>query len=671
MSGGAAAAAAAAAADPAHMSGEDIASLIEVFDPHMIKCFKGTSSEDAFNSNSLLTMLSDMMMLKDAAESKASGGVKMSRKNGDEKEDDGEDEDEDDDEDEGDKAKVTKQKSLLYTRRRSRMEQVVMYVVFGDMTMDLMSGKCSKEIDFMGFEHLFEYDCTKSVYVPLHDKYTTTLRRVSPQLWWLTMRNLHERRTLHSSRSTSTMAKLRVMDGSSIAAEPLVTLNPDSGWTLLLRRPQSSSPPPPPQVDPSLVNPESVAKVIMCSNLPWLASSPVVASGDGVVLAGGCLESMLLGVKPRDVDLFLVVGRRNHQVESEASVLKRGRDVVMDTITAIFDAHQTLDVLIFLKVSTHVTTITVRTAGSVGKSIIVYQIIHRVYASAAQVVAGFDIDSCRLFFDGRDLRAHDTAFRAWRNGWNLFDAHTLSTTAVIRYTKKYRAGLGILVVGMDDEDVASFKSKWPSIFEYVSPEYVFRVRFFKLRSRMLWIQKMMRSIFDISVPSLLLHTASEKLLEDVCVYDKCSPSDYDYTPWHLLHFKSLEDGGDDEEEEAGEEEEEKAGEEEEEAGEEEAVGDNLRRILFGCDVRGGPRSRRLYNNVRRHFRNDKVIVLDLAAVGDGKGYGKSKLFTGSFNPVKVDDLCAVSPELRSLLTTLDSIARQVMRLVEADVDLSL
>ena len=33
-----------------------------------------------------------------------------------------------------------------------------MYVVFGDMTMDLMSGKCSKEIDFMGFEHLFEYD---------------------------------------------------------------------------------------------------------------------------------------------------------------------------------------------------------------------------------------------------------------------------------------------------------------------------------------------------------------------------------------------------------------------------------------------------------------------------------------------------------------------------------
>jgi hypothetical protein len=533
------------------------------------------------------------------------------------------------------------------------MEQVVMYVVFGDMTMDLMSGKCSKEIDFMGFEHLFEYDCTKSVYVPLHDKYTTTLRRVSPQLWWLTMRNLHERRTLHSSRSTSTMAKLRVMDGSSIAAEPLVTLNPDSGWTLLLRRPQSSSPPPPPQVDPSLVNPESVAKVIMCSNLPWLASSPVVASGDGVVLAGGCLESMLLGVKPRDVDLFLVVGRRNHQVESEASVLKRGRDVVMDTITAIFDAHQTLDVLIFFKVSTHVTTITVRTAGSVGKSIIVYQIIHRVYASAAQVVAGFDIDSCRLFFDGRDLRAHDTAFRAWRNGWNLFDAHTLSTTAVIRYTKKYRAGLGILVVGMDDEDVASFKSKWPSIFEYVSP--------------FLNPQQMMRSILDISVPSLLLHTASEKLLEDVCVNDKCSPSDYDYTPWHLLHFKSLEDGGDDEEEEAGEE--------EEEAGEEEAVGDNLRRILFGCDVRGGPRSRRLYNNVRRHFRNDEVIVLDLAAVGDGKGYGKSKLFTGSFNPVKVDDLCAVSPELSFFLTTLDSIARQVMMLssevVEADVDLSL
>ena len=580
----------------------DIDHLIKVLNPHIIKCFKESFSENALNSNSLLSMLSETLT-NDDHDDHESNISKMRKTQGTMTTDDDDDD-------------------SSMTETNSRIEQVMMYILYGDISMDLMSGKCSKEIIFMGFEHLFDY--FKEAYTPFCDKYTTMLRLASPQLWWLTMQNMHERRTLYNRRSTATMAQLRVMDRDSFAMEPLIQLNPKSCWTQL--RP----PTPQSQVDPSLINHESVTKVIMCSNLPWAGINS--NSSGGVILAGGCLESMLLGVAPRDVDIFIVLGMyaaAGAEEEDTPMVLQQGNNLVAATMTAIFEAHQSRNCLIFVKVSTHVTTITVRSRRTSSAPLIVYQVIHRIYASAAQVVAGFDIDSCRLLFDGVNLRAHDTAFRAWRNGWNLFDTHTLSTTAIIRYTKKFFAGLGILVVGMNDNDVASFKSKWSSIFNYVPPETELISTFKTFCGRMLRHSNNRRMMcLDISVPSLILHTSLNNLL---ATYVNVETNMSDYGSWEMMddvfiehNFQQLY---------------------------------SIKRLFpkfssVSCTMM----PQHLYN-VRRHKNNIKLIMLQLS----GAEVRLDKLFTGSFNPVTVQNVYRETPELTIFLTKLANIVDTLNR----------
>ena len=168
------------------------------------------------------------------------------------------------------------------------------------------------------------------------------------------------------------------------------------------------------------------------TDFPWWS-----AGGDGAIIAGGYLEAILQGRDPRDVDIFVIV-RQRATIEEEQMAAK---DVCDDIVRAICKKHAQARMV----VKRHV--VDLRTPE------ITYQIILKAYFSDAHVVGGFDIDSCRLAYDGTCVKAHFTAMRAWRNGWNLFSPITLSTSAVHRYAKKYRQGMGIMLAGTDRRTV--------------------------------------------------------------------------------------------------------------------------------------------------------------------------------------------------------------------------
>ncbi|KAG2422442.1 hypothetical protein HXX76_016012 [Chlamydomonas incerta] len=177
--------------------------------------------------------------------------------------------------------------------------------------------------------------------------------------------------------------------------------------------------------------------------MPWAGPTN---KGPGILLCGGALESWLRGKQANDIDLFIVMPgpikptKKTHQ--------NMVNDVVLKTVHAI-RAHQGSGCNIHVsKDKWHVVDIQ---AYCQGQPLVKYQIVTRVFASMAQVLEGFDIDSCRLGYNGTSVWAHQTALRAWKNGWNLFNACTLSNSALHRYSKKWLAGMGILFPGHSQE----------------------------------------------------------------------------------------------------------------------------------------------------------------------------------------------------------------------------
>ena len=192
----------------------------------------------------------------------------------------------------------------------------------------------------------------------------------------------------------------------------------------------------------------------MLPRLPWHHDG----SDPGVILAGGSLESGLVGLPPRDFDLFIVAPKKETFTDTVAKTL------VHDVIEAIRVHH--VGETVYVSKNKHVLNIiTSGTGGSGtggsgtgGSGTVKYQIVWRVYTSQSQVVVGFDIDSCRLLYDGRSVRAHATAMRAWRNGVNFFNPFSLSTSANHRYTKKWlRLGMSVMIVGVGDGTIRSMK----------------------------------------------------------------------------------------------------------------------------------------------------------------------------------------------------------------------
>jgi len=81
------------------------------------------------------------------------------------------------------------------------------------------------------------------------------------------------------------------------------------------------------------------------------------------------------------------------------------------------------------------------------------QVILRMYRSPAEVLMGFDIDSCTVGYDGANVWALPRAHRAITRGYNLVDLSRRSLTYELRLHKYSKRGFAVRIPGYRPQEV--------------------------------------------------------------------------------------------------------------------------------------------------------------------------------------------------------------------------
>lgn len=370
-----------------------------------------------------------------------------------------------------------------------KLHQVIDFVQHGKCTLDILLGNCANEAKFLGLSNAFDY---QGQFDSKNWRFITALSQ-SPSLLQQYLMDSNSRFTHLKNWHSSSIMVLEPFNEASLEATPFLGECPP-GSTLL----PADAP-----IETLSWAHMQAALDMLPQGLPWAGSS----SKAGIVLAGGAMESLLLAKTPNDYDLFLVMpGPDEPNTDHHTS---QALSLVMDAINSI-RRHHCKDFVYVSRDKPHVVDICVHPADGPR---VKYQIITRVYASLAQVVAGFDIDSCRIGFDGECVRAHATAFRAWKHKWNVFNPSTLSTTALNRYHKKWMGGMGTLIPGVSQDWLESTIDKLATM---------------KMDTGNITVYKL-----PLNLEGLLLFTraAEEHIMQQIIADSK---SDYDQTPAKML-----------------------------------------------------------------------------------------------------------------------------------------
>jgi hypothetical protein len=81
------------------------------------------------------------------------------------------------------------------------------------------------------------------------------------------------------------------------------------------------------------------------------------------------------------------------------------------------------------------------------------QVILRLYSSPAEILMGFDVDSCAVCFDGTRALAMPRAVRALTRGVNVIDVGRRSYTSETRLLKCAQRGFAVQSPGLRREDI--------------------------------------------------------------------------------------------------------------------------------------------------------------------------------------------------------------------------
>ncbi|KAG2424967.1 hypothetical protein HXX76_014125 [Chlamydomonas incerta] len=308
------------------------------------------------------------------------------------------------------------------------LAELLAFIEHGTCTLSILKGDLTNEARFLGIDHMF--DDHGAGFAGHTWEFILGLSGM-PSVLWQFLTDRKSRRTMLSWKDAS-KATLQPFTKRALEDVPIEVINSKS----------------------ALLSPDQPTKELDWDNLhaalhklpkgmPWAGPTN---KGPGILLCGGALESWLRGKQANDIDLFIVIPGPIEPTEETHQQMVN--DVVLKTMHAIRAHHGSSCDIYVSKNKWHVVDILVY---SQGQPLVKYQIVTRVFASMAQVLEGFDIDSCRLGYDGTSVWAHQTALRAWKNGWNLFNACALSNSALHRYSKKWLAGMGILFPGHSQE----------------------------------------------------------------------------------------------------------------------------------------------------------------------------------------------------------------------------
>jgi hypothetical protein len=154
-----------------------------------------------------------------------------------------------------------------------------------------------------------------------------------------------------------------------------------------------------------------------------------------------------------DIDIFLTTKNYNEAIAAIKSIHK---SVVGATDEYKREINMDEGVLISLNGNTINFTITMaylRTQVGYHYYTINIQVILRLYNSIAQVISGFDIDSCCIAYDGKKFYCMPRFSRAIKLGYNIADPERQSTTYAQRLTKYRNRGFDIAIPGFIDTNI--------------------------------------------------------------------------------------------------------------------------------------------------------------------------------------------------------------------------
>ncbi len=170
-----------------------------------------------------------------------------------------------------------------------------------------------------------------------------------------------------------------------------------------------------------------------------------------ILIAGGCISSILLDVKVCDIDIFF------YGLSPDDATNK-----MLDVIDALNPDEEKV---IYTK---NKYNLTVKIDGTI------YQFIFRCYKSISQILHGFDIASSAIGFDGKQLYTTKVGDFAFSTAMNIVDLTKRSPTYETRLAKYCNRGFSI---GLPNFDMSKFASE----VKELQPTDKFKLNFGKLK----------------------------------------------------------------------------------------------------------------------------------------------------------------------------------------------
>lgn len=167
----------------------------------------------------------------------------------------------------------------------------------------------------------------------------------------------------------------------------------------------------------------------------------------GVFVAGGAIFSILSGGKIKDIDIFFYdQGNLEERIKQlMGPMLKTAKQLFIDA-----RSHKTL----FIRTKN---SLTITTTGQD------FQIILRHYSTPSEIIHGFDVDSCCMGYDGKNIWFTQRALFALYNGYNTVNFERLSPSYEHRLAKYGTRGMAVRIPGFHRAKISNL-SKLNRVF---------------------------------------------------------------------------------------------------------------------------------------------------------------------------------------------------------------
>lgn len=157
---------------------------------------------------------------------------------------------------------------------------------------------------------------------------------------------------------------------------------------------------------------------------------------DNIVLAGGCISNVINSNCSdkfvTDIDLFVYGLNKDDAITKISTIISNLQEYCKDNFTSDM----------YILKNDYVITL-IPTVKS--KRIFKTQIILRLYKNIHEILIGFDVDSCCVGYDGKNILLTPRSLNAFKTGYNVIDLTRRSPSYESRLYKYYKRGFGIYI----------------------------------------------------------------------------------------------------------------------------------------------------------------------------------------------------------------------------------